>query len=650
MLWRENAEMWPQPPRRLAVPLSRRTIIRTGILAAAAPALGRLCLPVGRSAVAQETQGAPQWQHGLSLFDELRYPAGFPHFDYVNPSAPKGGVVRQLVIANSFDNFNQVVAAVKGTLAAGTGHLVEGLMTEAVDEVSTMYGLLAEAVAHPPDFSFVIYRLRPQARWHDGKPVTAEDVIFSFEAEKKYNPQFGAYYRHVTKAEKTGEREVTFTFDSPGNRELPQIVGQLPVFPKHWWEGTDASGKKRDIGATTLEPPLGSGPYRVKELVAGRSLVYQRVKDYWGKDLNVSIGSNNFDEIRFEYYRDSTVALEAFKGDQADWRIENIAKNWATAYDFPAVKDKRVVLEQFPIADLGIMQAFVFNTRRAKFADPRLRRAFNFAFDFEEMNKQLFYGQYHRITSYFDGTELAASGLPEGLELEILNTVRDKVPPEVFTTPYTNPGIGSPEQARANLIEATRLLKDAGYEIRNRKLTNVKTGEALSVEILLNEPTFERVVLFYKPQLERLGVTVTPRTVEEAQYENRLRRWDYDIIIHSWGESLSPGNEQRDHWGSAAADMTGSQNYAGIKNPAVDALIDRVIFTKNRAELVAATKALDRVLLWNHYVVPQWTYGKVRTARWDRFSHPDMMPKYGRDSFPNIWWWDEAKAAKTGSR
>jgi microcin C transport system substrate-binding protein len=627
--------------------LSRRTIIRTGILTAAAPAFGRLALP----AAAQEgAHGAPQWRHALGLLDGPRYAEGFKHFDYVNPGAPKGGTVRLLAGGTTFDNFNPVVGAVKGALAVGGRLTTEGLLTEAFDEVSTMYGLLAEAVAHPPDFSYVIYRLRPQARWHDGKPVTADDVIFSFDAEKKYNPQLGAYYRHVTKAEKTGEREVTFTFDAPGNRELPQIVGQLLVLPKHWWEGTDAAGKKRDISATTLEPPLGSGPYRIKEFAAGRSIVYERVKDYWGKDLAVSVGQNNFDVVRFEYFRDSTVALEAFKGDQADWRIENVAKNWATAYDFPAVKDMRVVKEEFPITDLGIMQAFVFNTRRPKFADARLRRAFNFAFDFDEMNKQLFYGQYHRIASYFEGTELAASGLPEGAELEILNGVRAEVPPEVFTTPYTNPSVGSPEKVRANLIEAARLLKEAGYEIRDRKLINVKTGESLSIELLLDDPTFERIALFYKPQLERLGVAVTVRTVEDAQYENRLRQWNYDIIIHSWGQSLSPGNEQRDYWGSAAADMAGSQNYVGIKNPAIDKLIDRVIFTKNRADLLAATRALDRVLLWNHYVVPQWTYGKVRTARWDRFSHPDTMPKYGRDSFPMIWWWDEAKAAKTGAR
>jgi microcin C transport system substrate-binding protein len=622
--------------------LSRRSLLHTGILAAAAPALGRL-------APAARAQEALQWRHGLALLDEPKYPPDFKHFDYVNPSAPKGGAIRMFG-GRTFDNLNPVVAAVKGAIAAGTGLTFQALMTEAFDEVSTMYGLLAEAAAHPPDFSSVTYRLRREARWHDGKPVTVDDVIFSFEAGKKYNPRLGAYYRHVQKAAQTGEREVTFTFDSAGNRELPQIVGQLEVLPRHWWEGTDAAGKKRDVGATTLEPPLGSGPYRIKEFTAGRSITYERVKDYWGKDLNVAIGTNNFDEIRFECFRDTTVALEAFKGDQLDWRVENIAKNWATAYDFPAVKDQRVVREEFPIADEGVMQAYVFNTRRPKFADARLRRAFNFAFDFDEMNKQLFFGQYHRITSYFDGTELASSGLPEGAELEILNTVRDKVPPEVFTTPYTNPSAGSPDKARANLLEATRLLKEAGYEVRDRKLVNVKSGEALSVEVLIDDPTFERVVLFYKPQIARLGITMTVRTVDDAQYENRLRRWDYDMIVHTWGQSLSPGNEQRDYWGSPAADMPGSQNYIGVKDPAVDMLIDRVIFTKNRADLEAATRALDRVLLWNHFVVPQWTYRKQRTARWDRFSHPEVMPKYGRDAFPTVWWWDAAKAAKAGSR
>jgi microcin C transport system substrate-binding protein len=625
---------------------SRRSVIRTALLAAAAPFLDRLGVPsFATSAGAQ----AREWQHGLSLFDELKYSPGFKHFDYVNPQAPKGGAARMIAFG-TFDNFNLAVAGVKGSLSAGITFIYSQLMADSLDEVSTEYGLLAEAVSHPPDFSAVTYRLRSEAKWHDGKPVTVEDVIFTLETLKKHHPQYAAYYRHVTKAEKTGEREITFTFDGPGNRELPQIVGQLYVLPKHWWEGTDAAGKKRDVGTTTLEPPLGSGPYRVKEFVAGRTVVYERVKDYWGRNLNVNVGRDNFDELRFEYFRDSTVAIEAFKADHVDWRTENSAKNWATAYDFPAVKDKRVILEEFPTRSTGIMQAFVFNTRREKFKDPRVRRAFNFAFDFEEMNKQIFFGQYKRIASYFEGTELASGGLPEGPELAILEPVRDKVPPEVFTTAYTNPVAGAADKVRANLREAVKLMREAGYEVRDHKLVNVKTNEPLSVEFLNADPSFERVILFYKPSLERLGVTVTVRTVDDAQYENRLRNWDFDMTIASWPQSLSPGNEQRGFWGSPAADQAGSRNFVGIKNPAVDALIERVIFAKNRNELVAATKALDRVLLWNFYVVPQWTYGKVRTARWDRFGRPKELPKYGASAFPTVWWWDTQKAAKTGTR
>jgi microcin C transport system substrate-binding protein len=428
------------------------------------------------------------------------------------------------------------------------------------------------------------------------------------------SPQLGAYYRHVVKAKKTGDREVTFTFDGPGNRELPQIVGQLPVLPKHWWEGADASGKKRDVTATTLEPPLGSGPYQLKEFQPGRSIVYEKADNYWGKDVNVIIGTRNFQQLRYEYFRDSTVALEAFKGDQVDWRTENSAKNWATAYDFPAVRDKKVVLEEFPVRNFGIMQAFAFNIRRDKFKDARVRRAFNFAFDFEEMNRTIFFSQYKRINSYFEGTELASSGLPEGQELEILQTVKDNVPADLFSKPYTNPVGGNPQAVRDNFRQALALFREAGFEIRDTKLVNAKTGEPLSVEFLVDDPATERFVLFYKPSLERIGIAVNARTVDSAQYENRLRQWDYDIIVASWGESLSPGNEQRGFWGSAAADQPGSRNYIGIKNPAIDTLIDRVIFTKDRAELVAATKALDRVLLWNFYVVPQWTYGKVRTG------------------------------------
>jgi microcin C transport system substrate-binding protein len=622
--------------------VSRRSVIHAAAATFAARALSVLGVGSLAGTAAAQTRS---WKHGLSLFGDLKYPAGFKHFDYVNPAAPQGGAVRQVALG-TFDNFNTVVAGVKGNIAQGTELSNESLMTSAFDEVSTEYGLLAEAVSYPDDYSSVTYRLRDNARWHDGKPVTPDDVIFSFEMYKANSPFYGAYYRHVTKVAKSGERNITFTFDGPGNRELPQIVGQLPVLAKHWWEGTDKSGNKRNVTATTLEPPLGSGPYRVKEFQPGRTIIYEKVDDYWGKDLNVNVGANNFKTIHYEYYRDSTVALEAFKGDRLDWRTENSAKNWATAYNFPAVRDKRVVLEEFPIRNRGIMQAFAFNVRREKFRDPRVRRAFNFAFDFDEMNKQLFYGQYKRINSYFEGTELASSGLPKGKELEILNTVKDQVPPEVFTTPYSNPRGGDQQALRNNLREALKLLRAAGYEIRNTKLVNAKSGEQFSVELLVEEPSFERIMLFYKPSLERLGMAVSVRTVDVSQYENRLRQWDYDIIVASWAESLSPGNEQRGFWGSQAADIPGSRNLVGIKNPAVDKLIDHVIFTKDRDELVAATKALDRVLLWNFYVVPQWTYDKQRTARWDRFSHPETMPKYGAAMFPTIWWWDSAKAAK----
>ena len=623
--------------------LSRRTLLRSGAAAVVAPAVGPLTL--GSAAHANDKE----WRHGLSLFGDLKYPPGFKRFDYVNPNAPKGGAAR-LGGLGTFDNFNLVVSGVKGNASAGLNELYDTLVVASLDEVSAEYGLLAEAVSHPADFSSVVYRLRAEAKWHDGKPVTPADVIFSLQAFQKNHPMLSAYYRHVTKAEQTGEREVTFTFDGPGNRELPQIVGQLTVLPKHWWEGTDASGKKRDVTATTLEPPLGCGAYRIKEFVAGRTVVLERVKDYWARDLNVNVGRDNFDEIRYEYFRDSTVALEAFKGDALDWRSENSAKNWATAYDFPAVKDKRVVLEEFPNRASGRMQGFVLNTRREKFSDPRVRLALNYAFDFEEMNKQLFFGQYQRIGSYFEGTELACSGVPEGQELAILEAVRDKVTPELFTKPFKNPVGGSPENVRGNLREATRLLKEAGYEIRNHKLVNAKSGEQFTIEFLTSDPNSERFVLFYKPSLERLGITVSVRTVDEAQFTNRERNWDYDSITNVWGQSLSPGNEQRDYWSTASADRMGSRNYAGIKNPAIDALIERVIFAKDRAELVAATRALDRVLLWNHYVVPQFTYNKTRAARWDRFGRPEKLPEYGSAAFPTIWWWDAERAAKTGSR
>ncbi|MGB6349823.1 MAG: extracellular solute-binding protein [Pseudolabrys sp.] len=625
--------------------MNRRSLLTTTLLVLA----GRpLSLIDGISQA--EAQSAPlAWRYGASKFGDLKYPADFKRFEYVNPNAPKGGAASQIVLG-TFDNFNPVTAGVKGTLVSGIDLIFDTLLVPALDEVSSAYGLLAEALSFPDDYSSVTYRLRASAKWHDGTPVTPNDVIFSFNAFKDLSPQSAAGYRHITKVEKTGDREITFTFEGTGHRELPLSIGQLTILPEQWWTGTDADGKKRRIGETTLELPLSSGPYRIKEFSPAHNVVYERVKDYWGRDLNVSVGRDNFDELRFEYFRDATVAIEAFKGDLVDWRTENSAKSWATAYDFAAVNEKRVILEEFPISNVGIMQAFAFNIRRNKFKDPRVRLAFNYAFDFEEMNKKIFFGQYKRIASYFEGTELAATGLATGRELQLLETVRDKVPPEVFTTPYSNPVGGSQNATRANLRESLRLLKEAGYEVRNQQVVNEKTGEPFEVELLTNAPLFERVFLFYKPALERLGIAVSVRTVDEAHYENRLRNWDFDIITFAWGESLLPGNEQRGYWGSLAADQSGSDNVIGIKNPAVDAIIEKIVFAKTQEDLVAAARALDRILLWNQYVVPQWGYGKLRTARWNRFSRPDPLPKYGISAFPTVWWWDADKAAKTGGK
>ena len=628
--------------------LTRRSVLRTGALAALSPWSGAVLW----SATPARAQGSGvQWGHCLPLSGDLKYPAGFRHFDYVNPQAPKGGTLR-LAALGTFDNFNQVVAGLKGLFAAAAGTICDTLMVASLDEPMANYGLIAEEVGHSPNFATISFRLRAAARHHDGTPITVEDVIFSFEAFKKTNPFIGAFYRDVEKVEKSGEREVTFRVGSPGNHEMPIVLGQLRVLPRNWWEGTDAAGKKRDIGATILEPPLGNAAYRIKEFVAGRRVVYERVKDYWAKDLNVNVGRDNFDEVRYEYFRDPMVALEAFKADHTDWRIENSAKNWAMAYDFSAVKDKRVVLEEFPQRDRGMMRAFAFNLRRDKFRDPRVRQAFNFAFDFEEMNKQFFFGQYRRINSYFEGTELACSGLPQGEELKILEPLRDEVPPEVFTTPYANPVSGTAEKVRANRQEGMRLMAAAGYEVRDHTQVNVKTGEVLTAEILnlTSDPLgSERFILFYKPSLARLGIDISVRSVDDIQYENRLRDFDFDIMIATWPQSLSPGNEQRDLWSSQAADTPGSRNYVGIKNPAVDALIDRVIFAKSRADLVAATRALDRVLLWNQYVVPLFTDDRLRAARWDRFGKPDSLPNYGGAAFPAVWWWDAEKAAKIKS-
>ena len=581
--------------------------------------------------------------HALSLIGPPKYPADFAHFDYVNPDAPKGGLVR-IADIGGFDSLNPVLY--KGEQAAGLGLVYESLMSDSLEEQSTSYGLIAEWATYPPDFSSVTFKLRDEARWHDGTPITPEDVIYSLEVNKAANPRMGLYYKNVAKAEQTGKNEVTFTFDVKGNRELPMIMGQLTILPKHYWTGTDAKGNPRDPMKTTLEPPLGSGPYRIKEVNPGRSIVYERVPDYWGKDLPVTKGQWNYDQVRFEYYRDETVAFESFKAGNLDYHQETSAKNWATAYDFAAVRDGNVIRQEVELKTTAPMQCFVLNIRRPQFADRRVRQAFNLAFDFEWANKNLFYGQYARVGSYFQNSELAApQALPEGRELEILNEVKDQVPPEVFTELHANPVNNAPDDQRNNLRKAMQLLKDAGYEIKDGVLTNAKTGQPLTVEFLLVSPLFERIVQPYVHTLERLGIKGTIRMVDSAQYTRRLNGFDYDIVVGSFPESNSPGNEQRDFWGSDAADREGSRNLIGVKDPAIDKLVDHVIFAKDRDELVAATRALDRVLQWNDFVVPQWYSPMVRIAYWNRYGQPKTLPGL-TPGFLQVWWYDQAKAER----
>jgi microcin C transport system substrate-binding protein len=582
-------------------------------------------------------------RHALSLIGTPKYPADFQHFDYVNPDAPKGGLVRMADIG-SFDSLNPVLY--KGEAAAGLGLVYETLMAESLEEPSTSYGLIAEWASYPPDYSAVTFKLRDQARWHDGTPITVEDVIYSLEVNKAANPRMALYYKNVGKAEATGPNEVTFTFNVKGNRELPMIMGQLIIMPKHYWTGTDAKGNPRDPMKTTLEPPLGSGPYRITNVTPGRTITYERVADYWGKDLAVTKGQWNYDEVRFDYYRDETIAFESFKAGNLDYHQETSAKNWATGYDFAGVRDGYVVRQEVDLKSTQPMQCFVLNLRRPQFADRRVRQAFNLAFDFEWANKNLFYGQYARVGSYFQNSELAApQALPEGRELEILNEVKDQVPPEVFTEVHANPMDDGPDSMRGNLQKAVQLLKEAGYEVKGGVLTDSKTGQPLTVEFLLVSPLFERIVQPYLRILEQLGIKGSIRMVDSAQYTRRVNGFDYDIVVDNFAQSDSPGNEQRDFWGSDAAGREGSRNLIGIKDPAIDKLVDHVIFAKDREELVAATRALDRVLLWNDFVVPQWYAPKVRIAYWNRYGQPQTLPGL-TPGFLQVWWFDKAKAEK----
>lgn len=584
-----------------------------------------------------------EWKKSTALVGSPEYADDFAHFNYVNPDAPKGGTVR-LATDGTFDTLN--VVPQRGNAGVGIGLIYDTLLAASLDEISAMYPMIATQMRYPDDFSSVTFQLHPDARWHDGEPLTSEDVAWSFAALTENNRVYQNYYKHVTDVKINGDHEVTFMFDETGNRELPHIVGQLLIMPKHWWEGIDANGEKRDVTKGTLEIPLGSSAYKIGRVVPGRTIEYERVEDYWARDLPVNVGHNNFDRIRYEYFRDSTVQMEAFKSDDYDYRVESTARVWATGYEFPAVKNGDVIKEAFDERGRGLMVGFIPNLRREKFQDVRVRKALNFAFDFEEMNKTIFFDQYDRIDSYFYGDELASSDLPEGQELEILDSIREKIPAEVFTTPYSNPVAGDSRAYRTNLREAVNLFRDAGYELKNGKMVNSSSGEPFTIEYLLNSNRFEKVALRLKANFERIGVELKVRIVDSSQWVNRVRSRDFDFIYSGWAQSLSPGNEQLEYFGSAAADQESARNWAGVKNDAVDALIQRIVFAKDRDELIAATKAMDRVLLANQYIIPGWTILKTRTARWDRFSHPEELPAYNEPAFPTIWWYDEEKAAR----
>jgi microcin C transport system substrate-binding protein len=606
-------------------------------LAAAVFAVGALSAPLAAQEKAGGTPALPDIAAvapavGVAMHGEPQYAKGFTHFSYVNPDAPKGGEMK-LYTTGTWDSFNAFIA--KGTPVAGIGTIYDTLLTSAADEPFSEYGLAAETVRMPEDRSWVSFDLNPKARFHDGEPITPEDVIWTFNfLVENGDPLYRFYYGNVREVVKTGDRQVTFLLDDDAeNRELPLILGQLPILPEHYW-----TAEGRDPTASTLEAPLGSGPYRIADFEPGRYVVYERVEDYWGKDLPVNVGRYNADRLRYDYYRDTTVALEAFKAGAYDVRVENSAKNWAVGYDFPAHAQGLVKKATFDHDMPSGMQGWVYNTRRDIFEDPLVREALAYAFNFEWANQTIFYDQYVRTRSYFDNSELAATGLPTPEELKILEPLRGQIPERVFTESYAPPVGDASGTIRDNLRTAFTLLQQAGWQIdpKTRKMAHADTGKPLSFEILLVSPEAERYTLPFVENLKTLGVDARVRTVDTAQYINRLRSFDFDMTVVVWGQSLSPGNEQREFWSSAAADHNGSRNYAGLRSEAVDALIEQVIQAPDRDSLVTRVHALDRVLQWNFLVIPHFHSPNQRIAYWDKFGFTDARPMRGIDLMS--WW------------
>nr|WP_320134953.1 extracellular solute-binding protein [uncultured Amphritea sp.] len=565
-------------------------------------------------------------QHAISMYGDLKYPQGFQHFDYVNPDAPKGGTVSQDAIG-TFDSFNPFI--IKGAAADGIGLIYDSLLTRAQDEAFSLYGLLAESLEVADDRSWIIFNLNPKARFSDGRPVTAEDIIYSFKLLREQgSPFYQSYYREISAIEALSERRVKFSFSASENRELPLIVGEVSILPKHYWE-------QRDFSKPSLEVPVGSGPYVIDSFDAGRTIIYKRNPDYWGADLPVNRGRFNFDNIRYDYYKDGNVALEAFKGGEYDFRQETSSKQWATGYKGAVFDDGKIITRNIVHENPTGMQAFILNTRKPYFSDSRVRQALAYAFDFEWTNKNIFYNAYTRTHSFFSNSEMAATELPTAEELKILEPIRDQVPPEVFTQVYKAPSTKGDGKTRGQLRSALRLLKSAGWELKDGLLLG-PNGKQMTFEILLVQPAFERIVAPFSRNLERMGIKPTVRVIDASQYINRVRNFDFDVIVSGFGQSSSPGNEQREYWHSSTADQPGSRNMIGIKNPAIDYLIDQLIQAPNRQQLVLRTRALDRVLQWNHYVIPQYHINSYRVAYWNKFDFPAIHPKYSLGF--DTWW------------
>jgi len=575
---------------------------------------------------------AEQPQHGLSLFGNLKYSHNFTHFDYVNPQAPKGGKVRYATVG-SFDSLNPFI--LKGVPAVGSGLPFESLLVSASDEPDSAYGLIAEKVFQAKDNSWVKFTINKNARWHDGSRITADDVVFSFQTLiDKGHPNFSIMLKGVSEVVSNADLEITYYISDVENRKLPLIIGGLPILQKEYFS-------KNPFDTTTLVTPMGSGPYRISDLDPGRSITFERVQNYWGKDLPVNVGRYNFDKIIYDYYRDRDVMVEALKAGEYDIHQEYTSKTWATAYDIKAVQDGWLIKDVLEDNTPSGVQAFFINTRRDKFKNLKLREALSYAFDYEWTNKNIFFGLYKRMASYFENSDLASNGLPEGRELKLLEKFRGQIPNEVFTQKFIPPKTDGSGNIRKNLRIAASLLADSGWTLIDGDRVHNQTGHRLEIEFLYFERTFERILAPYARNLEKLGITTSLRLVDVTQYIKRLEEHDFDITTRRFVQGLSPGAELLSYFGSETADQFGTLNASGIKDPVVDALLLEILSAKDREQLTVATRALDRILLWGHYMVPQWYKGTHHIVYWNFFDRPVVKPKYaiGFDT----WWWNEEK-------